>query len=824
MGQGDENRDTQTGAAAAPREPLPQRFRAWFAARGWQPHPHQRAMLAAAGRASLLIAPTGAGKTLAGFLPSLVALEHGAGRGLHTLYVSPLKALAADIKRNLATPIEQMALQIRVEDRTGDTKSSARQRQRRDPPDILLTTPESLALMLSWEDAPRLFAGLQRVVVDEVHALAGTKRGDQLALGLARLRTLAADCRLAALSATVDAPGEIADWLAPPDADGVVECDTIFADPGPPADIAVMRDAGDPPWAGMGGRYAARAIVDQIAAHRTTIVFINTRAQAELFFQALWAENHDNLPIALHHGSLGLEARHKVEAAMAAGELRAVVATSSLGRGVGWGGVDLVFQVGAPKQVKKLVQRIGRANHRYDAPSKALIVPANRMEVIECHAALDAIADGSLDGDRLPAGGLDVLCQHLCLTACAGPFDADALYAEVRRAGPYADLAREDFDRVLDFCSTGGYALRAYDQWKRLVQGVDGLWRLRDPRTAQRLRMNVGTIVAPETLGVRIGRRGGGAKIGEVEEMFAATLTPGDSFLIGGRVVRYEGMHEMTVQVSNQAAGEPKIAVFYGTKLATSVRLSHRVMQRLSDPQSWADLIPPVRAWLRMQARVSRLPQPERLLVEVFPRGERWFLVVYAFAGQNADQTLGLLLSKRMEEAGLDPLGFVTNDYAVMLWGLKPIPDPAALLSAEGLLAGADDWLAGNTVMKRTFRTVGVVAGLIERTTPGRRKTGKQATFSSDILYDTLHRYDPGHLMLDITRREAMRGLVDFGRIEELLARVDGRIDVVRAARCTPLATPLMLEMGRVPIRGGSAEETLLAEEAEMLATIDAAR
>ncbi|MEM6422897.1 MAG: helicase-related protein, partial [Pseudomonadota bacterium] len=454
---------------------------------------------------------------------------------------------------------------------------------------------ESLALMLSWQDAPRLFGGLSRVVVDEVHALAGTKRGDQLALCLARLHSLSPACRFAALSATVDQPGEIADWLAPE------ETETLFADPGPPPDIRVMTDAGDPPWAGMGGRYAARAILDQVAAHRTTIIFINTRAQAELFFQALWAENTEGLAIGLHHGSLGLEARHKVEAAMAAGELRAVVATSSLDLGLDWGDVDLVIQVGAPKQVKKLVQRIGRANHRYDAPSKALLVPANRMEVVECFAALDAITDGALDGDRLPAGGLDVLCQHLCLTACAGPFDATALFEEVCRAGPYRHLTQAEFDRVLDFCATGGYALRAYDQWKRLIETRPGSFALRDPRTAQRLRMNVGTIVAPETLNVRMGRRGLGAKIGEVEEMFAATLTPGDSFLIGGRVVRYDGLHEMTVQVSPHPTQEPKIAVFYGTKLATSVRLCHRVMERLSTPESWADLPPPVRAWLALQ-------------------------------------------------------------------------------------------------------------------------------------------------------------------------------------------------------------------------------
>ncbi len=792
---------------------LPEPFGRWFAGRGWRPHPHQLALLASAAPAQLLIAPTGAGKTLAGFLPSLVELAGAAGGGLHTLYVSPLKALAVDIARNLRRPVEEMGLALRIEERTGDTAASRRKRQRADPPDILLTTPESLALLLSQEDGARLFERLARVVIDEVHALAGTKRGDQLALGLARLSRIAPRHRRVALSATVEDPAVIGRWVAP-------ETEIHLADPGPAPEIEILSDAGDPPWAGMGGRYAAPAVMELIRRHRTSIVFINTRAQAELFFQALWAENTEGLPIGLHHGSLGREARARVEAAMAAGELRAVCATSSLDLGLDWGDVDLVVQIGAPKEVKRLVQRIGRANHRYDAPSKAVIVPANRFEVLECHAALDAIAEGWLDRDRLRPGGLDVLCQHILLMACAGPFCADALYGEVRECGAFAALTRAEFDRCLEFCATGGYALRAYDQWQRLVEGPDGLWRLRDPRQAARLRMNAGTIVGPETVGVQMGRKGGGRggpKIGEVEEAFAATLVPGDTFLIGGRVVRFEGMREMTLQVSPSEGREPKIAVFMGTKLATSIELSHRVMAVLSDPAEWAPLPPPVHQWLELQRRRSGLPSAEHLLVETFPRGGRHHLVVYAFAGRNANQTLGLILSRRMEEAGLAPLGFVATDYAVMLWGLREVTDPSPLLTADGLHQGFEDWLAGNAVMKRTFRNVAVVAGLIERQVLARRKSGRQVTFSSDILYDTLRRYDPGHLMLEITRDEALRGLVDFGRIEEMLARAGGRIDHRAHGRVTPLAAPLLLEMGRVPITGHSAEEAIL-EDAEALA------
>ncbi|MEM0991329.1 MAG: DEAD/DEAH box helicase, partial [Pseudomonadota bacterium] len=366
---------------------LPSKIEDWFTARGWQVHPHQHAMLARAeDPALLLIAPTGGGKTLAGFLPTLVALADGAHQGLHTLYISPLKALAADIKRNLGTPIAEMGLPIRVEDRTGDTSATAKKRQRADPPHILLTTPESLALLLSYEDAPRMFAGLQRVVVDEIHALAESKRGDQLMLGLARLQTLCPALRRVGLSATVEDPQAIARFLARhPD-----PCEILTADPGPDPDIAMLETEERPPWSGGGGRYAIGAVLEQVKRHKTTLIFHNTRAQAELFFHDLWLANEDSLPIGIHHGSLARAQRAKVEAAMTDGALRAIVCTGSLDLGIDWGDVDLVIQVGAPKNVKRLVQRIGRANHRYNAPSKALLVPANRFEVVECVAALRA--------------------------------------------------------------------------------------------------------------------------------------------------------------------------------------------------------------------------------------------------------------------------------------------------------------------------------------------------------------------------------------------------------------------------------------------------
>jgi len=790
---------------------LPQHLADWFASKGWSVHPHQQTMFERADDpALLLIAPTGGGKTLAGFLPSLADLANGSHEGLHTLYISPLKALAADIKRNLRTPVADMGLPIRVEDRTGDTPASQKKRQRADPPHILLTTPESLALLTSYEDAPRMFAGLKRVIVDEIHALAESKRGDQMFLALSRLQAICPDIKRVGLSATVEDPSAIAQLLARhPD-----PCPILYADPGPAPDIRMLVTDEPPPWSGAGGKYAIPAVLEQIKAHKTTLIFHNTRAQAELYFHNIWLANDEGLPIGIHHGSLDRQQRDKVEAAMVAGDLRAIVCTGTLDLGIDWGDVDLIIQVGAPKNVKRLVQRIGRANHRYNAPSKGLLVPANRFEVVECVAALEAVREGALDGDPRGPGPRDVLCQHILIMAAAGPFNADALYREIRTAGPYAALTREEFDACLDFCATGGYALCAYDQWKRLQLRPDGLWQLRDPRAAQRIRMNIGTIQDTDTLKVRFKGRGG-KPLGEIEEGFAATLTPGDTFLIGGQIVAYDSLREMTVQVTRDAAKKPKIATFLGAKFATSTQLSHRIID-MFQREAWPDLPRHTSDWLALQRQVSRLPEPERLLIESFPHDGRAHTAIYGFAGRNAMQTLGLLLTKRMEETGLDPLGFLATDYATLIWGLEPVRDPAPLFQIEALRDGLGRWLAGNAVMKRTFRASATIAGLIERNTPSARKTGRQATFSSDILYDTLVKYDPDHLMLDITRQEAMRGLVDFGRIEELATRIGDRIDLIALDRVTPLAAPLLLEVGRVPIKG-LAEEKLLADEAARL-------
>jgi ATP-dependent helicase Lhr and Lhr-like helicase len=609
---------------------LPEPFARWFASRGWRPRAHQLDLLAKAqaGTSVLLIAPTGGGKTLAGFLPSLVELSAAAtrvrrppaalvtlggqetpqrrlhsighdvrrGGGLHTLYISPLKALAVDIARNLEAPVAEMGLPIRIETRTGDTPASKRQRQRRDPPDMLLTTPEQLALLLASADAPYLFSGLRRVILDELHALVTSKRGDLLSLGLARLFRLAPSLTGIGLSATVAEPDDLRRFMVP-QREGKARADLIVAAGGAAPQVTMLDGDERVPWAGHSARYALGELYALIKAHRTTLVFVNTRSQAEGIFQDLWHLNDDNLAIALHHGSLDVAQRRKVEAATASGRLRAVVCTSSLDLGVDWGDVDLVVNVGAPKGASRLLQRIGRANHRMDEPSKGVLVPANRFEVLECRAAIEVIAVNAQDTPPSRIGALDVLAQHVLGCACGEPFFADELYRVVAVAAPYAGLTRADFDAVVDFVATGGYALKAYERFARIRQGKDGRWRIAHPMVAQRYRLNVGTIVEADMLKVRLVRSRaskliprGGRLLGEVEEYFIETLVPGDTFVFAGEILKYEALVEDEVYVSRAVAEDPKVPAYEGGKFPLSTYLADRVRAIISDPAAWRPL------------------------------------------------------------------------------------------------------------------------------------------------------------------------------------------------------------------------------------------
>ncbi|KQT49229.1 DNA ligase-associated DEXH box helicase [Methylobacterium sp. Leaf456] len=833
-----------------PPSDLPPHFSAWFTERGWQPRPHQLELLGKvrAGRSALLVAPTGAGKTLAGFMPSLVELsEKGSGkRGLHTLYVSPLKALAVDIARNLDAPIAGMSLPVTVETRTGDTPAHKRTRQIARPPDILLTTPEQLSLLLAHREAEAFFAGLRTVVLDELHALVTSKRGDLLALALARLRRLAPGLRAIGLSATVREPDELRKYLVaqttnPPPAEGggeasVLMADLVVATGGAKADLHMLDIGRTLPLAGHTAKHAMPAIYDLIRSHRTVLVFVNTRLQAEYTFQELWHLNDDTLPIALHHGSLDASQRRRVEAAMAAGQLRAIVCTATLDLGIDWGDVDLVVNVGAPKGASRIMQRIGRANHRMDEPSKAYLVPGNRFEMLECRAALDAVEEAAQDTPDARLGAPDVLAQHVLGMACADAFAPLDLYDEIVSAAPYASLTWEDFEAVVDYVATGGYALRAYERFAKILKGPDGKWRVRDARVAQQYRMNVGTIVESTHVKVRLARhlRGKpgtvlpktGKVLGEIEEDFCETLTPGDTFLFAGEVLRFEGLAEDECMATRAGPGtDPAIPSYAGSKFPLSTFLAARVRAIIADPFEWDRLPPQLATYLAQQRRHSVLPGERDLLVETYPRSGRFYLTAFPFEGRLAHQTLGMLLTRRLERARLRPLGFAANDYGIAIWMTKDVSERIALspgfmeaLFDEDMLGDdLEAWLDESAMMKRTFRQCAVIAGLIERRFPGQKKTGRQVTISTDLIYDVLRRHQPDHLLLRAARQDAATGLLDVTRLGMMLRRIRGRIIHRSLDRVSPLSVSVMLEIGRERVYGEGADDILAEAEAALL-------
>jgi ATP-dependent helicase Lhr and Lhr-like helicase len=857
---------------------LPPLFADWFARRGWSPRRHQLEMIAAAaaGSHALLVAPTGGGKTLAGFLPSLIELsergprpEFGPASGIHTLYVSPLKALTTDVERNLMTPIREIGLNIHVESRTGDTKPSKKQRQRDNPPDILLTTPEQLALFCAWGGARAWFADLKCIVLDEVHAIWSGKRGDLLNLALARLQSFSPGLRRVALSATIDDPKLIAEWLQPdlrplggdsarqraeageasptrscaeggasgrtgpplatasPVSAQGAEIVIVRGDPGAAPVIDVLVSEGRVPWAGHTGQHAIPEVYAAIQRANLALIFVNTRWQSEFVFQQLWAINDDNLPIGLHHGSLAAEQRRKVEAAMARGDLRAVVCTSTLDLGIDWGDVDLVIQMAAPKGSSRLVQRIGRANHRLDEPSRALMVPASRFELLECQAAKEAVADNAFDWEPRHTGTLDTLAQHIMGVACSEPFDMDDLYTEVTGCAPYRGLTYEAFEEVVDFVATGGYALRTYDRFARIVRNADGKWTVRNATIAQRHRMNVGAIVAAGTLNVKVASRRGGAskqlvggrKVGEAEEWYFEQLSPGDTFIFAGQVWAFQGISGMDALVTHATGQDPKIPSWGGAQFPLGTSLAVRVRAMIQDRDHWRVLPPDVQEWLELQEQRSLIPDADSLLVETFPRGSRHFLIAYPFAGRIAHSTLCMLLTRRLDRLGVGPLGFVVTDYSLAIWAIRPMDglDWDALFQPDMLGDDLEAWLEESFMMKRTFRNCALVSGLIERRQPGAEKTGRQVTFSTDLIYDVLRRHQPDHLLLRTARSDAASGLLDVARLGQLLTRIAGHIRHAPLERASPFSVPVLVMIGRERVGGDAADMILEASAQELI-------
>ena len=792
----------------------------WLKKNNWAIYNHQieTLKLSENGYDVLLVAPTGGGKTLAGFLPSLNDLINNKPKknNLHTLYISPLKALTIDVHRNLTSPIEDQGLDIRVETRTGDTSAYKKNRQKVLPPDMLMTTPESLALLLSNKESKDYFKNLKYLVIDEIHTLVNTKRGDLLSLNLSRISSISPDCKRIGLSATVKNKNAVLKFLT-----SKKKAKTLNVEETSVPKIDILETNNRVPWSGHMASYAIRDIYQKIKKSSLTIVFVNTRAQAELVFNKLWQENDNNLRIAIHHGSLEKEIRRKVESLMSLGKIDCVVATSSLDLGIDWGDVDLVVQIGSPKGISRFLQRIGRSNHRFDEPSNALLVPSNRFEYLECLSAINSIKNKLLDETKEKKGSLDVLAQHILGVACSEPFQVDELYNQVINAWPYRNLTKIKFFEVLEFVKNGGYSLKHYEQYSKIGVNKDKFYAIKNKSIRNRYRLNVGTIVESYMLKVKLGNR----TLGQVEEWFIEGLNEGDTFLFSGRVLEYQSISNNNVIVKSTSHTQPKIPSYAGGRLPLSTELSIEVRKLLSKKQFWKNFPNQINEWLKLQSKFSNLPSLNGLLVETFPRlmrgKKRFFLICYTFEGRNANQTLGFLMSKKMQRIGYKPISFVATDYALAIWSINEVTDVNIILNDDLMLDDLYEWLEETPLLKKNFRDAAIISGLIERSIPGQKKTGKQVLFNSDLIFNVLKKHEPKHLLLEVAREDSYRGLIDLDRLSEFLKRIEKNITHEKLDRISPLAVPLILEINRQTIDKSEMEEYLLEElENEMLSEV----
>ena len=792
----------------------------WLKKNNWAIYNHQieTLKLSENGYDVLLVAPTGGGKTLAGFLPSLNDLINNKPKknNLHTLYISPLKALTIDVHRNLTSPIEDQGLDIRVETRTGDTSAYKKNRQKVLPPDMLMTTPESLALLLSNKESKDYFKNLKYLVIDEIHTLVNTKRGDLLSLNLSRISSISPDCKRIGLSATVKNKNAVLKFLT-----SKKKAKTLNVEETSVPKIDILETNNRVPWSGHMASYAIRDIYQKIKKSSLTIVFVNTRAQAELVFNKLWQENDNNLRIAIHHGSLEKEIRRKVESLMSLGKIDCVVATSSLDLGIDWGDVDLVVQIGSPKGISRFLQRIGRSNHRFDEPSNALLVPSNRFEYLECLSAINSIKNKLLDETKEKKGSLDVLAQHILGVACSEPFQVDELYNQVINAWPYRNLTKIKFFEVLEFVKNGGYSLKHYEQYSKIGVNKDKFYAIKNKSIRNRYRLNVGTIVESYMLKVKLGNR----TLGQVEEWFIEGLNEGDTFLFSGRVLEYQSISNNNVIVKSTNHTQPKIPSYAGGRLPLSTELSIEVRKLLSKKQFWKNFPNQINEWLKLQSKFSNLPSLNGLLVETFPRlmrgKKRFFLICYTFEGRNANQTLGFLMSKKMQRIGYKPISFVATDYALAIWSINEVTDVNIILNDDLMLDDLYEWLEETPLLKKNFRDAAIISGLIERSIPGQKKTGKQVLFNSDLIFNVLKKHEPKHLLLEVAREDSYRGLIDLDRLSEFLKRIEKNIAHEKLDRISPLAVPLILEINRQTIDKSEMEEYLLEElENEMLSEV----
>jgi ATP-dependent Lhr-like helicase len=809
------------------------RVAAWLAAQGWQAFPFQQQawQAIAAGRSGLLHATTGSGKTYAVWLGMLDALlrAHPHGRGaepLRVVWLTPMRALAADTAKALAGPLRDLAPNWTIGLRTGDTPSAERARQDRRMPSVLVTTPESLTLMLTREHAREELSGVQYVVVDEWHELIGSKRGVQAQLAIARLWQWNPALVAWGLSATL---GNLEQAMA-------VLCHPGLSRPPPPLlvqgkvdktlviDTLIPPDPGKYSWAGHLGARMQLPVVEEIERSGTTLVFTNVRSQAEAWYQLLlqarpeWAGH-----IALHHGSLDKATREWVEQGLKQGTLRAVVATSSLDLGVDFLPVERVLQIGSAKGVARMMQRAGRSGHAPGRPSRVTLVPTNTMEIIEAAAARWAAQAGRVEQRVPPEKPLDVLVQHLVTVALGGGFGADALYGEVRSAWSYRTLTRAEFDWALAFCERGGESLGAYPEYHRIVRDDEGVWRVKDAGVAKRHRLGVGTIVSDAAIQVKYLT---GATIGTMEEGFIARLKPGDCFFFAGRLLEFVRVRDMAAYVRKAAKNRGTVPTWQGSKMALSTELSDAVLEMMQSAAQGDFLQPELQAarpMLLTQQRLSQIPTPHTLLVEAYRSREGQHLYIYPFAGRNVHLGLASLLAWRLARAQANTFSLSINDYGFELvsaapFDVEPVTSQRAF-SGTDLLHDVLASLNSSELAQRRFREIARVAGLVSTGYPGQPKSTRQLQASSALFFEVFRKYDAGNLLLTQAESEVLSQELELSRLDGTLRRMRARRLVFQPLRHpSPMSLPLMVERFREKL----STETLAARLERILRDMEA--
>jgi ATP-dependent Lhr-like helicase len=771
----------------------------WFASRAWIPHAFQREAWRRFhdGESGLIHVPTGSGKTYAAYLAALEEVAAANPRGAAVIYVSPLRAVARDIELALRAPVEELGLRVTVGTRTGDTSSRERARQREALPNVLVTTPESLTLVLASDRVEEILGGVRAVIVDEWHELMSSKRGVQVELALARMREIAPALRTWGLSATIANIGDAARALV-----GVGrEASVVHAEMPREIDVkSLLPDSVERfPWAGHLGLTMLKPLIGWLDPAVSTLVFTNTRSQAERWHAAIqWERPEWRDVLAIHHGSLEREERERVEAGLKDGSIRIVVATSSLDLGVDFSPVERVVQVGSPKGIARLIQRAGRSGHRPGARCEVLCVPTHALELVEIAAARDAVARREIEerhGWRAP---LDCLVQHMVTRALGGGFEADALFSEVRTTASFATLERADFDWCLELALCGGRTLSSYPQYHRIARGEDGRYGISTRRAAQLHRLNIGTISADASISVAFV---GGKRLGSIEEGFIARLEEGDAFHFAGQVVEFVRVHDMTAWV-RKARRADLVPRWNGARFPLSTALAAAVRRTLDEARRGEFRQPETRlaeAVLREQIALSALPAPDETLVEFCESREGAHLFVYPFAGRLVHEGLSVLLALRI--ARLKPATFAIsmNDYGIELFAEHGFPFEElfsrGLFTRETLVADLLEAVNLGELSKRQFRDIARVAGLVFQKYPGAERSGRQVQAGAGLIFDVLREFDPANLLLRQSEREVYERQFEGGRLAATLEQLEcGKLCIARPARPTPLGLPLVAD------------------------------